>query len=198
MTWDTRLKLNSRSRFMSSRSMPGTSHTGRGARKTASSPAPTTYSPRGFHQARGHLGHQLVGGHRPYGIQAEVCLHLPAQPPGNIHGRSEEPARSGGVHKKVTVHIAGLHQGRIRQRLLEQRLHGAFVAVRMGRKDGRVTAQAPGRPQGHMLPNTALVRLFTHIVHHCPGRPQGSDNHRPALQPAVHDALDRHGKIGDV
>ena len=74
---------------------------------------------RRLHEATGHFGNEFVGRQRPDRIEAEIRADLPTQTPGHVDRRSEKAGRARGVHKKVSVVIAGLDQRRIGQGLFQ-------------------------------------------------------------------------------
>ncbi len=68
----------------------------------------------------------------------------------------------------------------------------------MGRQDLDIFAEAHGPAQGHALADAGHVSLVAHIVNSGPGGAFGCDDHRTLIEPVIHRALHRHGKIGHV
>ena len=151
----------------------------------------------GLDQPAGHLGEQLVLGHGPDGIEAEILAQGGAQPPADVRRLAEQPLRAAHIQVEVALAAGRLDQRRVVQGMLQAAAERPPVQLRPGRQDERGRAAAARQGEHHALAHAVRVGLVAHVVDHGAGRRLGDDQ-RPGAQGAIEQPFHGHREIGDV
>ena len=128
-----------------------------------------------FDQAARHLGHQLVGGHRPDGVKAEVPTQRVAQPPADIRRWPEQPVRAGDIEIEVAGAAGALDQGCVVAGVLQAAGQGLVVLLGPGRQHQGGTAAVARHAEQHALAHPLGVGFVAHVVHYGARRGLGDD-----------------------
>ena len=136
------------------------------------------------HAAR-DLREELRAGDADRQRKADTLAHLAPQPHGDARRTADTALHAAHVEERL-VDRQPLDERRRVVEHLEHRLARRGVRVEAGAHDGRVRAQAQGRPVAHRRADPAGLRLVTRREHDT-----HAHDHRPAAQAGVVPLLDR-------